>query len=73
MADSPVLGNLKARLVEQARALGFVAVGFAPATDDPLRAGRLREWLAEGLHGEMEWMHARADALRPAALRAARP
>ena len=51
----------KARLVEQARALGFAAVGFAPAADDPLRARRLHEWLAEGHHGEMEWMEARAD------------
>jgi epoxyqueuosine reductase len=61
VADSPDFDDLKARLVEQAQALGFVAIGFAPAADDPRRAGRLREWLAEGLHGEMEWMHARAD------------
>ena len=61
MVDPAVLDDLKRRLVEQARALGFVAVGFAPAGDDPQRAGRLREWLAEGLHGEMEWMKLRAD------------
>ena len=61
MADPGALDDLKARLVEQAHALGFATVGFAPAADDPLRAGRLREWLAEGMHGEMEWMAARAD------------
>jgi len=26
-----------------------------------VRAERLREWLAQGLHGEMEWMEARAE------------
>ena len=45
----------------KARELGFVAVGFAPAGDDPLRARRLEEWLAAGRHGEMEWMEVRAD------------
>ena len=61
MADAANLDELKARLAEQARALGFAAVGFAPAADDPLRARRLHEWIAEGNHGEMEWMEARAD------------
>ncbi len=61
MADAAALDDLKARLVEQAKALGFATVGFASAADDPERAGRLREWLAEGMHGEMEWMEARAD------------
>ena len=61
MGDSPALDDLKARLVDKARELGFAAVGFAPAVDDPLRSDRLREWLAEGMHGEMEWMEARAD------------
>ena len=61
MVEPATLDDLKRRLIAQATALGFVAVGFAPAVDDPLRAGRLREWLADGLHGEMEWMHARAD------------
>src|SRR5690606_31184390 len=59
--DAAELDDLKIRLLEQARSLGFAAVGFAPAADDPLRAARLREWLAEGSHGEMEWMEARAD------------
>jgi epoxyqueuosine reductase len=59
--DAAALADLKRRFVERARALGFAAVGFAPAADDPVRAGRLREWLAEGRHGEMEWMEARAD------------
>ena len=61
MADAADLDDLKTRLVAQAHTLGFASVGFAPAADNPLRARRLREWLAEGLHGEMEWMEARAD------------
>jgi epoxyqueuosine reductase len=55
------IDGLKQRLKAKARELGFVAVGFAPAADDPVRARRLQEWLAAGLHGEMEWMEARAD------------
>jgi epoxyqueuosine reductase len=53
--------GLKQRLIDKARELGFVSIGFAPAEDDPLRARRLREWLAAGFHGEMDWMEARAD------------
>jgi len=55
------IDGIKQRLSDKARELGFVAVGFAPAADDPLRARRLQEWLSSGLHGEMEWMEARAD------------
>jgi epoxyqueuosine reductase len=55
------VAELKARLIEQARALGFATIGFAPAADDPLRAKRLREWLAAGHHGEMDWMETRAE------------
>jgi epoxyqueuosine reductase len=54
------LSPLKARLVEEAKRLGFVAIGFAPATDDPLRRERLEAWLAEGCHGQMGWMEERA-------------
>ncbi|MEO6388408.1 MAG: tRNA epoxyqueuosine(34) reductase QueG [Croceibacterium sp.] len=61
MPDAVTINGLKQRLVDQARALGFVAIGFAPAADDPVRAERLQQWLAEGAHGEMEWMEARAD------------
>ncbi|HSQ95886.1 MAG TPA: tRNA epoxyqueuosine(34) reductase QueG [Croceibacterium sp.] len=53
--------ELRQRLIAKAHELGFVAIGFAPAEDDPLRARRLQEWLAAGRHGEMDWMEARAD------------
>ena len=37
-----------------ARELGFSAVGAAPADAD--QGGRLKQWLAEGMHAGMEWM-----------------
>jgi epoxyqueuosine reductase len=53
--------ELKQRLIAKARELGFVAVGFAPAEDDPLRSRHLHEWLSAGFHGEMQWMEDRAE------------
>jgi epoxyqueuosine reductase len=64
MVNPPDTDDLKHRLVAKARELGFVAVGVAPAADDPLRAQRLDQWLGEGMHGSMEWMAARADVRR---------
>lgn len=49
----------RAHVVEEARRLGFARVGFAragPARD----AARLERWLAEGRHGTMMWIAARA-------------
>ena len=61
MVNAVDINELQQRLKAKARELGFVAVGFAPAEDDPLRARRLEEWLAAGCHGDMDWMEARAD------------
>ncbi|AKH43173.1 epoxyqueuosine reductase [Altererythrobacter atlanticus] len=61
MIRGPDLVDLKARLVDQARLLGFATIGFAPAADNPEQARRLREWLDAGMHGEMQWMEDRAD------------
>ncbi len=61
MVTMPDTNSLEHRLREKARELGFAAVGIAPAADDPLRARRLHEWLAEGFHGEMGWMEDRAE------------
>ncbi len=53
----------------EAGALGFAACGIAPADEDPRAAGRLAEWLAAGMHGDMAWMADRVDQRRaPAAL-----
>ena len=55
------LAGFAAALEVQARALGFVAIGIAPAQGDADRTARLRDWLGAGMHGSMEWMTARAD------------
>jgi epoxyqueuosine reductase len=61
MLNADANADLKARLIAEARRLGFGVVGFAPAADDPLRAERLRKWLAAGHHGSMGWMEDRAE------------
>ena len=61
MNRATVIDALQAGFRAEAKLLGFAAVGFAPAEDNPLRAARLREWLDAGHHGTMEWMEDRAD------------
>jgi epoxyqueuosine reductase len=56
--------TLAQRIKGEALRLGFAACGIAPATDDPLRAARLEEWLAEGNHGSMAWMETRFEHRR---------
>ncbi|WP_298674180.1 tRNA epoxyqueuosine(34) reductase QueG [uncultured Sphingomonas sp.] len=55
-----VNNSLEARLKLKAAELGFVACGIALADAAPRTAERLRAWLAEGAHGDMLWMEARA-------------
>lgn len=64
MVNGPVSDGIEAALAEEARRLGFVACGIAPAAEDPVRAARLDDWLAEGAHGQMEWMEGRAHHRR---------
>lgn len=52
--------SLEARICEKAAELGFAACGIACADAAPLAGARLREWLAEGRHGDMIWMEERA-------------
>ncbi|WP_108789762.1 tRNA epoxyqueuosine(34) reductase QueG [Erythrobacter sp. Alg231-14] len=63
MVNTPVTigsaNDLTDRIANEARAIGFAACGFASAAEDPLRSGRLEQWLGEGNHGSMEWMEAR--------------
>ena len=53
--------NLEAAIAEQAAALGFADCGIAPASLGPQSGARLQQWLANGCHGDMLWMEARAD------------
>jgi epoxyqueuosine reductase len=47
---------LKAALARAARQHGFDAVGITRPDSIPLAPERLRQFLAEGAHGDMEWM-----------------
>ena len=48
--------KLRDSLAEIARTAGFAALGVARADAAPKTAERLRQWLAEGAHGDMIWM-----------------
>jgi epoxyqueuosine reductase len=52
--------EIERRIKAKAAELGFVACGIARADAAPRTAERLREWLAEGRHGDMIWMEERA-------------
>ncbi|MET1756946.1 tRNA epoxyqueuosine(34) reductase QueG [Novosphingobium sp. RD2P27] len=47
-------------LQAKALELGFCAFGIAPAGQDETHGDRLSAWLAQGMHGTMEWMAERA-------------
>ena len=53
--------DLRAALQAEAAALGFAAFGVAAADAAPLAGARLRQWLADGCHGDMIWMADTAD------------
>jgi epoxyqueuosine reductase len=53
--------NLRERLEEKARELGFCAFGVARADAAPKAGERLRQWLREGWHGDMLWMAETAE------------
>ncbi|MBV8746847.1 MAG: DUF1730 domain-containing protein, partial [Xanthobacteraceae bacterium] len=50
------LRRVKAALREAAREYGFDAVRIASPDAAPLAKGRLRQFLADGAHGDMAWM-----------------
>jgi epoxyqueuosine reductase len=61
--------DIKAAIRQQALALGFDAVGFAPPALAPEARAHLAEFLARGYHGDMGWLAARAaERAQPAAL-----
>ncbi len=53
--------DTKAVIRDYAMALGFHAIGFAPAALGPEARERLAAFLAAGQHGEMSWMAERAE------------
>jgi epoxyqueuosine reductase len=60
-ARAPALPVLKAELLARAHALGFDAVNVAAPGAIPHAGERLMTFLAEGRHGDMDWMQATAD------------
>jgi epoxyqueuosine reductase len=58
LAEQP---ELKAVLAAEAQRLGFADIGITRADAVPEAGARLRQWLAEGCHGDMIWMETRAD------------
>jgi epoxyqueuosine reductase len=57
------MAPLEQRLIQQAHLLGFELAGIAPATEaDGL--DRLRDWLARGFAGTMDYMHHHGEARR---------
>jgi epoxyqueuosine reductase len=59
LVNTGEIASLHRDLQAEAARLGFAACGIAPAGDDPVRSGRLEEWLGEGCHGTMDWMETR--------------
>jgi epoxyqueuosine reductase len=53
--------DLRASIRSKALELGFDAVGFAKAALVPEARENLQAFIAQGLHGEMDWMPAKAD------------
>ena len=57
------MATLEDRLKQQAHALGFELVGIAPATEAD-GFDRLRDWLAHGFAGTMDYMQRHGEARR---------
>jgi epoxyqueuosine reductase len=53
--------DLRDALAAEATRLGFASFGIAAADAAPQAGERLRQWLAEGRHGNMLWMAETAD------------
>ena len=74
VADRNDLGALAARIVQWGKELGFAHVGIADV-DVAQAAARLNAWLANGLHGDMDYLQRHAalranpSRLLPSALR----
>lgn len=52
---------IKDAIRTEAHAIGFDAVGFAPATLDARHGDNLKRFVAEGRHGQMAWLETRQD------------
>ena len=53
--------QIKTALREHALTLGFDVVGIAPADAAPEARSRLEQFIAGGLHGDMDWLETTAE------------
>jgi epoxyqueuosine reductase len=53
--------NMVNAIREKANDVGFAVCGFAEARLAPTAGKRLRQWVADGCHGDMLWMEGRLD------------
>jgi epoxyqueuosine reductase len=61
--------NLKAEFIARAHALGFAVAGVTRPDAVPKARGRLAQFLADGMHGDMDWLKTTAERRgAPAAL-----
>lgn len=56
-----MISELKRKIIAESANLGFAAIGFTHAQDNPERAARLHTWLQSGYHADMTWMEERAE------------
>ena len=59
--DRPAAAELKAAIAREATALGFDACGVVDPAAIPKAPERLKQFLAEGAHGDMGWLAANPD------------
>ncbi|MBV7255818.1 tRNA epoxyqueuosine(34) reductase QueG [Pacificimonas sp. WHA3] len=64
MRDNKVLSDPLPALRAESVRQGFSAFGVAPMDAAPQAGARLRQWLNEGMHGNMLWMEEKADRRR---------
>lgn len=69
VCDAQQATALKVAIRSAGLALGFASIGFTRAEPSAAAVARMREWLAAGRHGEMDYMARHADLrARPADL-----
>ncbi|MDG2002269.1 MAG: tRNA epoxyqueuosine(34) reductase QueG [Novosphingobium sp.] len=64
MVNTVATNGLIADLETEARRLGFVSLGVAPAGEDMAVARRFDAWREAGMHGTMDWIEQRASHRR---------
>jgi epoxyqueuosine reductase len=67
-AGPPTQADVAQRIADAALALGFARVGFAGVARFDAAADRLRNWLAHGFHGRLDYLDGEEDRADPTQL-----